>query len=513
MNPLQLDTEGFAIVRVSLSLCGGAPKKGKGKDKGKGKGKKKKKKKKQEQEKEQEEEQRKDEFDAMTLEELKKMRSVLQSKVKHMQTQRTYFEFERDQLQKMFEITHKEVHNVDLQCNIIGAEMDNMQSTHGNNIEMYVQKVKHLEYDHENTMNAVCLEFNLLNEDQNNKEKENRKKQVYLQQMLDSEIDKQQQQHEHEIRNVQTMNAKECTKIKEEFEEKYHRLQMQYDAKLKHIEHDLMIKMKLAMHEIEERKNLHINDLMDNHECAFNKMRQYYNDITKDNLDLIYALKQEIKDLNARIALYDHKYHCIMQENKKLNEPLHKAQLQVSKYEKKLVNFDKDCKILKNSQMRVSHLNQSISSLRNTYHNMQSKYAQLTHKMQSLNEQFATVQHSLNAHSKSMRAKQCAQLQSLKQSISQNKALMQQIIDNNKLDPIAIASMHHDLNHVLKSKNNIIDTLRYQVHQISKAHDDLVRVYTAKLFHFGIPLHELQQQHIISANTTSVPAGFVAKQS
>jgi hypothetical protein len=38
---------------------------------------------------------------------------------------------------------------------------------------------------------------------------------------------------------------------------------------------------------IEERKNQHINELMKNHEEAFREMKEYYNDITRENLELI----------------------------------------------------------------------------------------------------------------------------------------------------------------------------------------------------------------------------------
>jgi hypothetical protein len=47
----------------------------------------------------------------------------------------------------------------------------------------------------------------------------------------------------------------------------------------------------MEIHELEERKNLHINDLMENHEKAFTEMRDYYNSITRDNLSLIKSLK------------------------------------------------------------------------------------------------------------------------------------------------------------------------------------------------------------------------------
>jgi hypothetical protein len=52
---------------------------------------------------------------------------------------------------------------------------------------------------------------------------------------------------------------------------------------------------QMEIHEIEERKNLHINKLVSNHEKAFQEIKEYYYEITKDNLDLI-------KSLNVRMA-------------------------------------------------------------------------------------------------------------------------------------------------------------------------------------------------------------------
>lgn len=45
---------------------------------------------------------------------------------------------------------------------------------------------------------------------------------------------------------------------------------------------------------IEERKNSHIERLMKAHEKAFAEIKNYYNDITHNNLDLIRSLKEEV---------------------------------------------------------------------------------------------------------------------------------------------------------------------------------------------------------------------------
>lgn len=47
----------------------------------------------------------------------------------------------------------------------------------------------------------------------------------------------------------------------------------------------------MEVSEVEERKNSHINELNNNHEKAFTDMKNYYNDITLNNLALIGSLK------------------------------------------------------------------------------------------------------------------------------------------------------------------------------------------------------------------------------
>jgi hypothetical protein len=47
----------------------------------------------------------------------------------------------------------------------------------------------------------------------------------------------------------------------------------------------------MELTENEERKNKHIAELMKNHEKAFSDIKNYYNNITLNNLSLINSLK------------------------------------------------------------------------------------------------------------------------------------------------------------------------------------------------------------------------------
>lgn len=47
----------------------------------------------------------------------------------------------------------------------------------------------------------------------------------------------------------------------------------------------------MEVSELQERKDSHIDQLSKNHEKAFSEMKNYYNDITLNNLALISSLK------------------------------------------------------------------------------------------------------------------------------------------------------------------------------------------------------------------------------
>ena len=64
------------------------------------------------------------------------------------------------------------------------------------------------------------------------------------------------------------------------------------------------------------------------------------------------------------------------------------------------------------------------------------------------------------------------------------------------------------LEEVLDNKNSVIKALKYDIAKVSKAHNDLIRVYEAKLAEFGIPAEELGFRPLITKTGTG-PAGLV----
>jgi growth arrest-specific protein 8 len=72
-----------------------------------------------------------------------------------------------------------------------------------------------------------------------------------------------------------------------------------YDQKVKSLGEELQLRLKVESHETKERKDQQINDLMKNHESAFGEMKNYYNDITRENLELIRMHREKSIDIRS----------------------------------------------------------------------------------------------------------------------------------------------------------------------------------------------------------------------
>jgi len=86
-------------------------------------------------------------------------------------------------------------------------------------------------------------------------------------------------------------NSEEINNMIKKFESEAIELEQKYEQKLTSQYESLILKHRMEITEVEERKNAQIANLIKNHENAFTEMKNYYNDITLNNLSLIKSIK------------------------------------------------------------------------------------------------------------------------------------------------------------------------------------------------------------------------------
>jgi hypothetical protein len=152
---------------------------------------------------------------------------------------------------------------------------------------VHEQKVLNLEYEHKNNRRQVLAEGdNAVHEEreahrakiaQHTSDKDGLKTDMGGKKLGDQE----------DLQMLKTGFQRNLKKLRQTFDENHHSLENNYQDQIAELKQDLKLKRKCEIHEIEERKNQHINDLLFNHQEAFDSIKSYYNDITHDNLQLI----------------------------------------------------------------------------------------------------------------------------------------------------------------------------------------------------------------------------------
>ena len=96
-------------------------------------------------------------------------------------------------------------------------------------------------------------------------------------------------------------NALATTKRKE-YERIANELQEKFKSKMTRLRGDMETKRKFEIAKIEAKKNKAIEDLKAKHEQKYQDIHDYYNDITRLNMDMISTLRTDLKLERGREA-------------------------------------------------------------------------------------------------------------------------------------------------------------------------------------------------------------------
>lgn len=283
--------------------------------------------------------------------------------------------------------------------------------------------------------------------------------------------------------------------------------------KITELSNALELQRKVEIHEMEERKNLHINDLMRNHQKAFGQIKDYYNEITTGNLKLIKELKAEVAKLKKKAEKNEKMVAEISQENKRLMDPLGVAVQEVQHLQHALKDREKDMLSLSNANARYSLLAKKEKILLKEHASLREKYVVMEKEREELDTNF---ENSVKREQKNSQLKNLLlekNLATLERKLSQKVSQFKEAVTAAQLDPTSVETVTERLDFVLKSRNQLIRDLKYQLVRVTKAHDDMMRSFNEKFDEFGLlfdpEIGRLAGRTIPASDLTEAPAGLV----
>ncbi|CAK4072037.1 unnamed protein product [Aphanomyces euteiches] len=453
------------------------------------------------------------EYDTMDVEMLKEVTQMLRQQLDKSQIDRNYVQHERDTIQSFYDITRREVETHDMEIMAKDREMEMMEDNHRVEVRVYIQKVKHLEYEHKNNLKRVKTDGLTHIDEEKDMHVHREHKLKGAKQALKLELKERELSNEDEIEQMKQSHEKNLLKLREQFEKNNAALEERLQARLAQLQEDLELRRKVDIHEIEERKNLHINDLMKNHERAFTQMKNYYNDITKDNLRLIDSLKREITEMKKKATANAKLMHDISHENKRLSEPLAAAVQEVERLKHELKDEQKDRLSLRNAKARLVLLGKQLVDLKKKHQELTVAYKTMEANRNTLYDSFEHTIHSIQTKGEYKNLVLEQRLSAYGEQHNKKQAQLDEILAAANLDGGQVHLVTEKLDNLLSSKNDKIRDLQYQVAKASKAYNDALRTYESKMRDFGLPDEDIRTlgfNPLLTATSVG-PAGLLTK--
>ncbi|XP_061863345.1 dynein regulatory complex subunit 4 isoform X4 [Colius striatus] len=427
----------------------------------------------------------------MSKQQLEQHVARLRQELDREREERNYFQLERDKIHGFWEVTRRllEEKRAELRCK--DREMEEAEERHQVEIKVYKQKVKHLLYEHQENVTELKAEGTL---SVARAQRDHWAQEMELQKDLRSlkvELKEQEVANEVAVKNMRLKQEEEISRLCNDFERQLKEMEAKYTQKTQAVRDQLDLRRKTEIHEVEERKNNQISELMRNHEKAFNDIKNYYNDITLKNLELISLLKEQIQEMKKRENQLEKEKADVLLQNKQLKEPLQQAQEEVSELQKKLTHYDKDKEALLNTKTRLKVTQKELKDLQWEHEVLQQRFSKVQKERDELYHRFTTAINEVQQKTGFKNLLLERKLKGLLSVLEKKEVELSQVLAASNLHPDALSLVSQKLEGVLQSKNATIENLQLQLGRACKAHQDMLQTLEAKLTAFGIPLDNL----------------------
>lgn len=423
--------------------------------------------------------------------------------------QRNTLQIEKDMIHDFYQNTREEIKELEAEIKNFDTKMQREEETHNTLVVSHLQKVQHHQYEHgeaiENTK-AEGAEI-MRHEDEkhsttesNNRQGKQNKKEDYERndQANISEIEQETKQHQQNLDSLE-----------HQLESNKKTLIQLYEQKQVALQKELELRMKVELHEIEERKNQHINDLMINHETAFREMKQYYNDITNENLQIIKQLQEKYQDVKLQIANSEIVVNELKESVLALQGPLATERAKKATLEKSVANYEVNAMGLRNAKGSLEDIQRRLKHIKEEKAKLDEKKRKAEQEKNDMYRKFEIAIKQLQSRAEYKNDILERKLAVFQRDLERKEMTLRELVQRSGLDQATVDNICKNMEEAIEAKNSILRNLKYSLAHAIKAYNDAIRVYEAKLLEFGIPADELGIEPLVT-NTSTMPAGLVA---
>jgi growth arrest-specific protein 8 len=407
------------------------------------------------------------------------------------------------------------VAEVEMAISAKDREMELLEDNHRVELRVYQQKVKHLEFEHKNNIKGIVRDGTGFLETEQEQHATRERDLLKFKEQLKFDQMELEIVNASKIADIRQQHEKQQTKLRSQFDEGLGELTTRYESRLKSLEFDLELRRRVEIHEVEERKNQHINDLVRNHKKAFSQMKLYYNEITRGNLQLISNLQKQTEELKTRATSNKRMLLEYAQENQNLSKPLAKVSAEIADLQGQLKERTKDHMALRNAMSRLNAVKKKSTQLRESQIQLEEDYKVVEKERDSLyntfEESIQRVRQQSEFHNEALEQR----LRQAEETVDKAAFQIEEIIRAANLDGNEMARVMMSINQMLTAKNEALRDVTFLVAKLKKNFNDALSTYSAKFKELGISQVEIDSMGFnaeeLLAGTSFAPSGMLAK--
>ena len=308
---------------------------------------------------------------------------------------RNFHQLERDKICAFWEITKREIEAAKAEIRNKERIKAEMEERHQVEMKVYKQIMRHVLYEQKVQIANMKLEAERTLK---NKEEEHVEKECALSEDFHDLkcLRKETEVLQRSMRAVmKSKQDKEFTEQLKQHEREMKELHLKYDKKIKSLREEMESRRKHDIAIIERRKEAHIEELRQMHSKAFGEIRDFFGEITSSNLETIKTHKEEMYSRKKTEAQNEKAMFEIAQQNKRMTEPLQKANDKKKALIKELQDYERDRGLLQTSKKELRTMEQKTSTLRWEVEVLSQRFSKLEQDRDLILAQFNDMQQSI----------------------------------------------------------------------------------------------------------------------
>ncbi|XP_025422450.1 dynein regulatory complex subunit 4 isoform X3 [Sipha flava] len=415
----------------------------------------------------------------MSREQLEGFASRMKKELEREREERNFFQLERDKVLTFWEITRHELEENRASLRNKDREIEDIEEKHQDEIKVYKQKLKLLMYEQHVHLSEVQAEnivsLKIANDEHIKEEEELVKENDTLKQ----EIVEINMRHIEEINNIRLEHARVMRELKDRFIVDCQVIESKYQKRMEDLRNRMNLKNKVEVAETEARKNKRIAEIIEDHNNAFNNLKEHYNDITVNNLTLIASLKENLLELKEDKQRAEMDLKEVTKENESLKGPLAEARNTVEELTQKMENYHKDKQRLMVLTKRLKHSAEKYKDL------------QMQADLDAMHDEHSDGLVRLQMeHGKKLMGIE-HRLRRARETIEEKDAQIARLMGAASADTSIAMAMNAKTEALLAKKNKQIERAWNDLKAVTDKHNELCKRFAATLQDHGIQQHDV----------------------